>query len=399
MMLDPIRETTAASGSGWMPRKVAYLGFDASHTSVRKRMEQIGDRTQLIGLTFRRPRYNSDFVPNWDNIDLGHLQNGNYLKRLPMLVRALNIMRANKARLAGTELVIARNLDLLSLAIAARRIGLFDAPIVYDVFDVRDVLLGRSTTAKVMRAAEKLAMKQSALLVVSSPGFVEDYFTPYLHYDGPTLFLENKVDLEILPDDPAVRAAWASPDRARSGLDGDRLTIGWVGALRCARSARMLIEIARALPWIDVRISGKSSYCPPDEFAAQFAGIDNIRYTGEYWFPTGLYDVYRHVDLNWDFDLSKPNKSGGWLLPNRLYEGGYFGVPHLAEQGSQTGHYVDRLGIGWTRPADVGAIIDLLSGIRADYAPVKQRCLELMNSAFHDQGEINKLFQLVAAGR
>jgi succinoglycan biosynthesis protein ExoL len=389
--------TDSTPGIGWTPRKVAYLGFDASHTSVRKRMEQIGDRTELVGLTFRRPRYNSNFVPNWNNIDLGHLQNGNYLMRLPMLLRALRIILANRRKLAGTELVIARNLDLLSLALAARKLGVFDAPVVYDVFDVREILLGQSTAAKAMRAAEKLAMKQAALLVVSSPGFIEDYFSPYLHYDGPTLFLENKVDLEILPDDPAVRAAWRSRERAKPGLTGDRLTIGWVGALRCARSAQMLKDIAQALPWIDVQISGKSSYCTPDVFAAQFEGIENIRYTGEYWFPTGLYDVYRNIDLNWDFDMSKPNKSGGWLLPNRLYEGGYFGVPHLAEEGSQTGHYVKRLGIGWTRPADTGAIIELLSHIREDYAPVKQRCLDLMDTAFHDEGDIERIFGLVRA--
>jgi len=225
-MHQPRSNVDANRVAGWIPRKVAYLGFDASHTSVRKRMEQIGEFTDLVGLTFRRSRYNSEFVPNWDNIDLGHLDNRNYLKRLPMLVRAIGIIVANRKKLAGTELVIARNLDLLSIALAARKLGVFDAPVVYDVFDVRDVLLGETTTAKIMRAAENRAMKQIALLVVSSPGFIEDYFTPYLDWDGPTLFLENKVDLDMLPDDPAVRAAWRSPDRAKQGLTGDRLTIG-----------------------------------------------------------------------------------------------------------------------------------------------------------------------------
>lgn len=390
-----LSERDDVTGSSWVPRKVAYIGFDASHTSVRKRMKQIGDLTSLVGLTFRRSRYNSDYVPEWDNIDLGHLDNGNYGKRLPMLLRAMRIIVANRAKLADVDLVIARNLDLMSLALAARALGIFKAPIVYDVFDVRNILLTDSTAAKAMRAAEKIALRKSALLVVSSPGFVEDYFTPYLHYDGPTLFLENKVDLNILPDDPAVRDAWVSRDRARPGLTEGEFTIGWVGALRCARSAAMLAEIAQALPWLKVQISGKSSYCPPDQFVKQFEGIDNIHYTGEYWFPTGLYDVYQTIDLNWDFDLSKPNKSGGWLLPNRLHEGGYFGVPHLAEEGSQTGHYVKRHGIGWTRPASVPAIVDLLSEIREVYAPVKRRCLDLMDAQFHYRDDIRQIFDRV----
>ncbi|TCP36091.1 hypothetical protein [Sphingomonas sp. BK235] len=359
-------------------------------------MKQIEEVTSLVGLTFRRSRYNSDFVPDWNNIDLGHLENGNYGKRLPMLLRAMRIIIANREKLSDVDFVIARNLDLMSLALAARALGIFRAPIVYDVFDVRNILLTESASAKAMRAAEKIALKRSALLVVSSPGFVEDYFTPYLKYEGPTLFLENKVDLNILPEDDAIRAAWRSKERARSGPVNGAFTMGWVGALRCRRSAEMIAEIAQKLPWLTVQISGKSTYCAPDVFAKQFEGIANINYTGEYWFPTGLYDVYRTIDLNWDYDLSKPNKSGGWLLPNRLHEGGYFGVPHLAEEGSQTGHYVKRLGIGWTRPANVTAIVDLLSEVRDSYAPVKQRCLELMDSRFHYQDDILEIFEKAA---
>ena len=287
-MSAPNPEPLSASASAGIriPAKVVYFGFDASHTSVRKRMKQIGALTVLVGLTFRRARYNSNYVPEWDNIDLGLLPGGQYGKRLPMLARAFRIILAHREKLRGADLVIARNLDLmaLALALAARAVGIFNAPIVYDVFDVRDILLKNSLAAKAMRAAEKEALKRSALLVVSSPGFIEDYFHPYLHYHGPTLFLEKKVDLDMLPADPAVRAAWRSPDRAKPGLSDGKFTIGWVGALRCARSAEMLSAIAMALPWIQLQISGKSSYCPPDEFARQFEGIDNITYTGEYWF-------------------------------------------------------------------------------------------------------------------
>lgn len=378
------------------PRKVLYFGFDAAHTSVRRRMRQIDEVTQLVGLTFRRTRYNSDYVPEWDNIDLGLLKDGHYAERMLVMMGAFRKIVANKARLQDADLVIARNLDLLALAQLARSVGVFKAPIVYDVFDVRSVLLKQSSQAWAMRLAERRMLARCALLVVSSPGFLEDYFRPYLGYSGPSLFLENKVDLDILPDDPEIRAAWRDADRARRGPKDNSFVLGWVGALRCARSAEMLCEVARALPWLSIRISGKATYCSAERFVAQFEGLPNIHYTGEYWFPTGLYDVYRDIDLNWDFDLSKHGVSGQWLLPNRLYEGGYFGVPHLAESGSQTGAYVEQTGIGWTTPAETLAIIDLLSGVRERYAPVKQRCIDLMDTHFHYRGDITQMFD--AAG-
>ena len=80
--------------------------------------------------------------------------------------------------------------------------------------------------------------------------------------------------------------------------------------------------------------------------------------------------------------MSKHGASGGWLLPNRLYEGGYFGVPHLAEAGSETGNYVERLGIGWTFPANSEAIIAFLSTVLEHYVPVKRPCLDPMDSHF-----------------
>jgi succinoglycan biosynthesis protein ExoL len=36
------------------------------------------------------------------------------------------------------------------------------------------------------------------------------------------------------------------------------------------------------------------------------------------------------------------------LLPNRVYEGGCFGVPAIAGKATETGRWIERLGLGWT---------------------------------------------------
>jgi len=392
MILSGQKET-----GGWVPKKVAYFGFDAAATSVRRRMHQISEVTELVGLTFHRTRYNSSYVPEWDNVDLGLLRDGHYLERLGVMAKSYGKIAAAGSKLRDVELVIARNLDLLALALMARARGVFDAPIVYDIFDVRSVLLKSSIPARSMRAAERAMLRRCALLVVSSPGFLRNYFEPYLGYKGPSVFLENLIDLDLLPEDPEVRGAWRSQARARTSLHPDRFVLGWVGALRCARSAEMLARIAQALPWLTVQISGKATYCSTEDFLRTFEGIPNIVYTGEYSYPAGLYDVYRTIDLNWDFDLSKHGTSGGWLLPNRLYEGGYFGVPNLAEAGSETGDQVEEMGTGWTVRADTDEIIELLRKIRGEYPSVKARALAIMDSRFHYDGNIARIFDAVAA--
>lgn len=378
-----------------IPGKVLYFAFDASHTSVRRRFRQLQDAgCAVVGLTFRRKRYNQAYQPEWDNIHLGNLQDGHYARRLLVMMNSFLIMVRARSQLRDAEMIIARNLDLLLLALAGRFIGLYRCQIVYDVFDVRSVLLGQSLRARLIRAVERWALAQCRLLVVTSPGFLEEYFKPYLKYEGRSLMLENKVDLDMLPADPAVRAKWASPARTRTGPEAGRIVLGWVGALRCARSTELLAQIAVAVPEVTVRISGVPTYCPLPEFLARFDGIANVEYVGEYWFPTGLYDVYHDMDLNWGFDLSKFSESGKWLLPNRLYEGGYFGVPQLSETGSETAKYTERLGIGWAREADAEVLIRFLrEEIQNDYARVKANCVAVMDSQFQYDNDILQVFE------
>ena len=372
--------------------KIAYFGSDASDTATRRRISQISRSANVTAFTFSRRRFSS-FTPDWENVDLGYLQDGHYLKRCQILIGSVAKVIAQRAKLVGVGLVIARNLDILALAYFARAIGLYRAPIAYEVLDVRGVLLGTTLKARAMRAIEKFLISKCALLVVSSQGFIDEYFHPIQSYNGKYVLLENKVDLETLPNDAKIKDAWRADDRARQAPAEGRFVLGWIGALRCARSADLLRDIALALPWLTVRISGKPTYCDEALFRANFSDIPNVEYTGEYPFPTGLYEVYRAVDLVWNYDLSKVGTSGRWLLPNRLYEGGYFGVPHLAETGSETAAYVSRLGIGWERPAELEQIIAFLNDVIGCYAPVKQRCLDVMNDNFHYRDDIRHLLE------
>jgi succinoglycan biosynthesis protein ExoL len=45
--------------------------------------------------------------------------------------------------------------------------------------------------------------------------------------------------------------------------------------------------------------------------------------------------------------------NSSWLLPNRLYEGGYFGVPSVAPAGTQTGQWITSHGAGFELKEDL----------------------------------------------
>src|SRR3546814_11201269 len=71
-------------------------------------------------------------------------------------------------------------------------------------------------------------------------------------------------------------------------------------------------------------------------------------YGGEYRNPDDLPEIYGRVHLTWAFDFLDEGSNSDWLLPNRLYEGGYFGSVALVSSHTETGKKVRELGLGYT---------------------------------------------------
>ncbi len=365
-------------------RTVLYFASEAADPATRRRMRQIaGEGLTPIGIVFHRPRSETSFAPPWPSIDLGAMTDGDYLSRFWPLLRGLLRLLKHRRTLRGATVVFARNLDMLLLACCARWMGLHAAPIVYDVFDVRAVLLGRDAAARVLRRCERWLLTQSSLLVVSAPDFVAAYFRPKLGYEGPWRLVENRVDLSLLSDQE-MRQRWKTAAKSRDRT-GKTFTIGWVGALRCRRSAELLRAIADLAPDLRIQISGRPNFCDDTAFAGLFAGSANVIWTGAYTFPDGLEAVYRDVDLNWCLDLPDDGMTGRWLLPNRLYEGGLFGVPALAGAGSAVAQRVEALGHGWIVEPDAKAIVHALrTQVLPSYAMVKARAASLSGDFIED---------------
>ena len=82
--------------------------------------------------------------------------------------------------------------------------------------------------------------------------------------------------------------------------------------------------------------------------AALLEGLPNLEWSRAYQYPGDLADIYGQIDFNWTFDFADAGANSTWLLPNRIYEGGLFACPALADASTETGQWVPGHAAGWT---------------------------------------------------
>ena len=135
-----------------------------------------------------------------------------------------------------SDVILARNLEMLVIAARARRLYAAHATLVYESLDIHSLLLSRHPAGSALRLVESALWREVDLLVTSSPAFVRNYFLPR-HFRGPIRIEENKVLLleKEVPVTFSTRPPLAPPWR-----------IGWFGMLRCRRSLNALSMLARS---------------------------------------------------------------------------------------------------------------------------------------------------------
>jgi len=129
---------------------------------------------------------------------------------------------------------------------------------------------------------------------------------------------------------------------------GTPLRIGWVGILRCQRSLDLLCALADKFgEAIEIRLHGKPSRTEIKVFEPEIEARENMHYLGAYQAPEDLADIYAGLDVVWSGDFMEAGFNSVWLLPNRIYEGGYYGTPPICVDGTQTATWVADKDIGF----------------------------------------------------
>jgi len=310
---------------------------------VVKRIAALGGQVwKVTGFTFHRVREKADVPPSWENIHLGTTYNRRYFQRLCAFVRCIGVLWNYRDTLGACSVIYVVNTDNALLALLARFFAGSSAPLVLELADIQPAMTGDGMVSRVFRAIERFVLRRSALLVTTSPGFVREYFQPVQGYQGRIFLLENKV----YPSG-GLPAAIGKSGPAASGMPW---VVGCFGAFRCRRSLELMRGLAERLGPDRIRfvLRGYPAGTIAGDFDELLGKLPNLRFEGPYNYPDDLAAMYGGIDINWAFDESDPNGNSAWLLPNRIYEGGCFGVPAIAGKNTETGRWIERKPCGWT---------------------------------------------------
>jgi succinoglycan biosynthesis protein ExoL len=324
--------------------KLAYFAHDLADAAVHRRVRMLARSFDIAVLGFRRSAEPIPSVAGCPAVDLGRTFNAQLAKRAGSVLRAALTVPFWRKHVVGADIIMARQLEMLTLAALARRLAAPRAMLVYECLDIHRMMIGHGTAHAALRALERRLLRGSDLLAVSSPAFLSEYFAnPAWSSDQswcpPHVLLENKVLASELPD--------SQSDCGIAPAAGPPWRIGWFGVIRCRRSLLLLSALCRALPgMVEVTIRGRVSDDVIPDFDQIVAATPGIEFLGRYDRHTDLPNIYGAVHFNWVMDFFESPGNSEWLLPNRLYEGSLYGAVPLGLASVETGRWLQRHGCG-----------------------------------------------------
>lgn len=317
--------------------RIAYFVQDLVDPAVSRRiamLRQAGAEIVLYG--FCRADQPPAEVGGIPARMIGHTAGGRLAERAALVLRRRLTVSSWARDTRGADVVIARNLEMLVLAAAARDLFAPDAPLVYELLDVHGSLLGDGAASRVMRGIERALLKRSAAVIISSPAFERDYLARYQPGHPPTILVENK-----------VFARGGVPAPREASPDGPPWRIGWFGVIRCRRSLECLADLVRRYPGqVEVDIRGQLAEPALGEALELLETTPGLRYHGPYDYFRDLPAIYAAVHFVWAIDFFEVGKNSTMLLPNRIYEGGLHGAVPIALETVETGRWLASRGLG-----------------------------------------------------
>jgi succinoglycan biosynthesis protein ExoL len=370
-------------------RVVAYFGPDRDDPAVSRRVLQ-WRRAGFEVIPFAFTRATNAKAGNVDCVNLGPTLHHTRARRVFAMLRACFRLAARRRTLTSVNLFVARNLDSLALAIFARWLAGSRSPIAYEILDVNTSCTANGPGGALYRLIERLLLRESALLIVSSTHFIDDYYRPRLGYQGPWMLFENKVPLfaEIEPVTATIRAP--GPER--------KWRIGWFGYLDDERSWKTLRDVAIALPdRVEIVVRGTPyTHFNMRAFLSNVSLLPNVSYGGSFRNPVDLPEMYGEIDLVWSIDTNDLSANSKWLLTNSIYEAGFFGKPALGLVSTAVGEMIQRTGCGWTLEEPLErSLIDFIERLTLEeYSRCIARHAATEPSTFREGHEVLMIWRL-----
>ncbi|MEO7100579.1 MAG: hypothetical protein ABI162_14550 [Luteolibacter sp.] len=375
------------------PPPIAFFAHERGDARVMKRIAAFqAQGREVIGFTFHRVRDKADVLPTWENIHLGTTYNRRYFQRLFVFVKCIGVLWKHRRKLGNCSILYVVNTDNALLALLGRYFSGRRVPLVLELADIQPAMTGSGMFSKILRGIERFVLKRTSLLVTTSPGFVRNYIEPVQGYIGDIFLLENKVYPSLNLPLPVSRSTGPV-------ANGRPWVIGCFGALRCQRSLEIMHALALKLgDQVRFVLRGYPAGTIASDFEKLLGNLPNFQFLGPYQYPDDLAEMYAGIDFNWAFDMSDPNGNSVWLLPNRIYEGGCFGVPVIGAQNTETGRWILKQQLGWTfiEPLEDNLANFLQSLTPADWQSMKTRCAARPRGEFTGEADYEKLIAALA---
>jgi succinoglycan biosynthesis protein ExoL len=329
---------TEHPGSGAL--KILVLAPDLADAVIQRHVAMLcAGGAQVTAAGFRRAAQSVENVAGCPAVDFGQTLNARFLKRSISVAQILISLHRYQALFTNADVIIARNLDMLVIAMRGRSFCQPLPVLVYESLDIHRLMLNKGPVGWGLRWLERQLSRRAAAILTSSPAFVTHYFRPVARLRIPTRLVENKV-LHINEETAPCKVP---PSRR----PGPPWVIGWFGMIRCTRSLRLLIELTRKSEGsVKVVIRGKPLRHLFGDFEKAIRDVPGIQFLGPYRNPHDLQNIYRNVHFNWAIDMFEEGLNSSWLLPCRLYEGGLYGAVPMALQSVETGRLLKKLGAG-----------------------------------------------------
>ena len=146
----------------------------------------------------------------------------------------------------------------------------------------------------------------------------------------------------------------------------------------------MLKALAQRRPdLLEVTIRGRPTPVIFPDLGAELEGLKSIRFGGPFT-ESERAALYREAHFTWAVDYFDDGMNSDWLLPNRLYESGYFGSVPIARAGVEMGRWLRRHGLGVTLDDPGTQLEAFLDGLTPGaYARLEAASLTAPRSLFY----------------
>ena len=342
--------------------RIAYFVHDISDAGVAKRVRMLrAAGAEVVVLGFRREGRRVSTIEGAPALDLGLTHDGRLIARAFKTVQRCLTLGTDLRYLNSADVFLARNLEMLAIAAATMAKHARRVPLVYECLDVHRLMFSGSPAGKLLRLVERMLLRKSKLLILSSPAFITGYFEPKQGLNGssgtPILIVENKMF------DPAAPDAQQGLPLSTELAPGPPWRIGWFGTIRCRRSLQILCELAlRNRGLVEIIIRGRPPRVEFGDFALRVEHSPGVTYEGAYD-VSELGKLYANVHFAWAIDYFEEGANSSLLLPNRIYEGGRYGAVPIALAGTETGRWLEQRGLGVLLHHPAQELPQLLAGL------------------------------------